>query len=208
VKSGAVRTKQVYERLKQVNSASTVGRWLAASILGFAIAAPGAIAKSADKERAEIREDSQQILNRLYAVQPNARKVVQGAAGYATFANFGTKILVVGGGAGKGVAVNRKTKAETFMKMVELQTGLGFGVKKFALVWVFSDEAALNRFVNSGWEFGGQATAAAQYGGDGAATQGALSVSPGVWLYQITDDGLALELTVKGTKYYKDDDLN
>lgn len=191
-----------------MQSALTIGRWLAASILGVAIAAPGALAKSADKERAEIREQSQRILNRLYSAQPSARKLVQGSAGYATFANFGTKILVVGGGAGKGVAVNRKTKAETFMKMVELQTGLGFGVKKFALVWVFSNEAALDRFVNSGWEFGGQATAAAKYGSEGAGTQGALSVSPGVWLYQITDDGLALELTVKGTKYYKDDDLN
>jgi hypothetical protein len=35
-----------------------------------------------------------------------------------------------------------------------------------------------------------------------------MSVSPGIWLYQLTDDGLALELTGKGTKYYKDDDLN
>ena len=191
-----------------MNHSRTIGRWLAASILGFAIAAPGAIAKSVDKERAEIRENSQKILDRLYAVQPSARKLVQGAAGYATFANFGTKILVVGGGAGKGLAVNRKTKAETFMKMVELQTGLGFGVKKFSLVFVFANQAALDKFVNSGWEFGGQISAAAQYQGEGAAMQGAVSVSPGVWLYQLTDDGLALELTVKGTKYYKDDDLS
>jgi len=55
---------------------------------------------------------------------------------------------------------------------------------------------------------GGRWLAAARNEGEGAATQGALSVSPGVWLYQLTDDGLALELTVKGTKYYKDDDLN
>jgi len=37
---------------------------------------------------------------------------------------------------------------------------------------------------------------------------GAMSVSPGIWLYQLTDNGLALELTAKGTKYYKDDGLN
>ena len=37
---------------------------------------------------------------------------------------------------------------------------------------------------------------------------GAMSVSPGVWLYQLTDDGLAAELTAKGTKYYKDAELN
>ncbi|WP_319550001.1 hypothetical protein [Desulfogranum marinum] len=37
---------------------------------------------------------------------------------------------------------------------------------------------------------------------------GAMSIKPGVWLYQLTDDGLALELTAKGTKYYKDNTLN
>jgi GGDEF domain-containing protein len=35
-----------------------------------------------------------------------------------------------------------------------------------------------------------------------------MAVSPGVWLYQLTETGLALELTAKGTKYYKDDALN
>ena len=43
--------------------------------------------------------------------------------------------------------------------------------------------------------------------GDGSQA-GALSVSPGVWLYQLTDKGLALELTAKGTKYFQDKDLN
>jgi hypothetical protein len=73
---------------------------------------------------------------------------------------------------------------------------------------VFETGAALNSFINSGWEFGGQATAAAKAGDQGGAYQGAISVSPGVWLYQLTDKGLALELTAKGTKYYKDDELN
>ena len=184
------------------------GAFVAAVCVGMLAWMPVASAKSADAERDEIRGMSQKVLNKLYAVQPGARKMIEGSAGYAVFSNFGTKILVVGGGAGKGLAVNRRTGAETFMKMVELQTGLGFGVKKFALVWVFGNQAALDRFVNSGWEFGGQASAAARYQGEGAAMLGALSVSPGVWLYQLTDDGLALELTVKGTKYYKDDDLN
>ena len=94
------------------------------------------------------------------------------------------------------------------MKMAEIQAGLGFGAKKFQVVWVFETEAALNNFVNSGWEFGGQATAAAKAGDKGSAYQGAVGVSPGVWIYQVTDKGLALELTAKGTKYYKDSDLN
>jgi lipid-binding SYLF domain-containing protein len=66
------------------------------------------------------------------------------------------KILVAGSGTGKGVAVDTKTKKETFMKMFEVQAGLGFGVKKFRLVWVFETPDALKSFIDSGWELGGQ----------------------------------------------------
>ena len=177
--------------------------------MAAALAAPG-IAFAADKakEQAEVRKAGQDALAAVYKVAPLARKAVESAAGYAAFSNFGMKILVAGGGSGKGVAVNNKTKAMTYMKMAEVQAGLGFGAKKFQLVFVFETEKALNDFVNSGWEFGGQATAAAKMADKGAALQGAVSMSPGVWLYQVTDKGLAVELTAKGTKYYKDADLN
>jgi lipid-binding SYLF domain-containing protein len=124
------------------------------------------------------------------------------------FSNFGMKILVAGGGKGSGVAVNNKSKQETFMKMAEVQAGVGMGVKKFRQVWVFETQQAFDDFVQAGWQAGAQTTAAAQTQGQGAALQGAVSVQPGAWLYQLTDDGLALEATVKGTKYYKDDALN
>ena len=180
-----------------------------ATAAAAAAAAPGALqAASKDEERAEIREAAQSALAAVYKVQPAARKAVESAAGYAAFSNFGMKILFAGSGTGKGVAVNNKSKSTTYMKMAELQAGLGFGVKKFQLVWVFDTAAALDRFVNSGWEIGGQATASAKTGDKGASYQGAVSVAPGVWLYQVSGDSLALELTAKGTKYYKDSDLN
>ena len=177
--------------------------------IAFALSMPG-IALGADKakEQAEVDKAAQAALAAVYKFQPSARKAVESAAGYAAFSNFGMKILVAGGGSGEGIAVNNKTKAKTYMKMAEIQAGLGFGVKKFQVVWVFDTESALNNFVNSGWEFGGQATAAAKAGDKGSAYQGAVSVAPGVWIYQVTDKGLALELTAKGTKYYKDNDLN
>jgi lipid-binding SYLF domain-containing protein len=175
----------------------------------FALTVSG-ISLGADKaqQQAEVKKAAQASLAAVYKLQPSARKAVESAAGYAAFSNFGMKILLAGGGSGEGVAVNNKTKAMTYMKMAEVQAGLGFGVKKFQVVWVFDTEKALNDFVNSGWEFGGQATAAAKAGDKGSAYQGAVSVAPGVWLYQVTDKGLALELTAKGTKYYKDDALN
>ena len=168
-----------------------------------------AIAKSSKEEqRAEVRKTGQQILGQLYRIKPSAKGAVASAAGYAVFSNFGMKILFAGGGTGSGIAVNNATKKEVFMKMVEVQAGLGLGIKKFHVVFIFETQSAFNEFVNSGWEFGGQATAAASYDQKGSAYQGAASVMPGVWVYQLTDEGLALELTGKGTKYYKNDELN
>ena len=161
-----------------------------------------------EQQRVDIKKMADLTLKRLYATQPSAKSAIQKAAGYAVFSNFGMKILFAGGGSGKGIAVKNKSGQTTFMKMIEVQAGFGMGVKKFRLIWVFENQADLDGFINSGWEVGGQGTAAAQASGEGGALAGAMSIKPGVWLYQLTDDGLALELTAKGTKYYKDDTLN
>ena len=85
------------------------------------------------EERANIRKVSDQALAELYKAQPSAKAHIQKAAGYAVFSNFGMKILVAGGGSGRGIVIDNKTKKETFMKMAEVQAGLGFGVKNFRL---------------------------------------------------------------------------
>lgn len=178
-------------------------------IVGTLLFSPISFAQSkADSQRADIQTQVNQTLTKLYQQQPKSRKVLQKAAGYAVFSQFGMKILVAGGGTGKGYAFNNKSKQKTYMKMAEVQAGLGFGIKKYALVWVFDNQKAFNNFVNSGWEFGAQTNFTAVKGGEGVALEGAISVSPGVWIYQLTEDGLSLELTAKGTKYYKDSSLN
>jgi hypothetical protein len=53
-----------------------------------------------------------------------------------------------------------------------------------------------------------QVTAAAKGRDVGASFTGAVSVSPGVWMYQLTDRGIAAEITGKGTKYFRDKELN
>ncbi len=158
--------------------------------------------------RGEIDAQAQEVLDELYELTPGAKKHIENAAGYAVFSNFGLKIFVAGTGTGRGVAHNNETGKRTYMKMLELQAGIGFGVKKFKLIWVFLDSAGIEKFADAGWEFGAQATAAAAAGDKGGSTQGAMPVSPGVWLYQLTGNGLAVELTAKSTRYYKNDDLN
>jgi len=195
--------------MRSITTGLALALCAAVGLAGFGVDAAAAMSdKEKDKAKTDIRKASASTLSALYKAVPAAKKVVEGSAGYATFSNFGMKILVAGSGSGKGLAVNKKGGKEVFMKMIEVQAGLGFGIKKFRVVWVFADEGALNKFINSGWEGGGQASAGAKAGGKGDAYQGAISVSPGVWVYQLTDKGVALELTAKGTKYYKDDDLN
>jgi lipid-binding SYLF domain-containing protein len=158
--------------------------------------------------RHQVREMTQDALASLYEISPNARRAIERAAGYAVFSTFGVKLFFAGGTTGKGEVVNQRTHRQTFMKMVQVQGGLGFGVNKNRLIFVFTNEAALRNFVEQGWEFGGQANLSAISGGKGAMFSGAAAVSPGIYLYQLTETGLAATITVSGTKYYKDTDLN
>lgn len=84
-----------------------------------------------------MREMASQTFEQLYASNPGARDAVEFAAGYGVFSDSGFKFLIGGGTRGAGIAINNTTKQETFMKMIELQPGVGFGVAKFRVVFVF-----------------------------------------------------------------------
>jgi lipid-binding SYLF domain-containing protein len=180
------------------------------SAVALALLSASAICVADDKqeEQAKIRSGVSETLQDLYKLQPGAQGAIQKAAGYAVFKNFGTNLLVVSTGSGKGIATNNKTKQDTFMKMISGGVGLGVGVKDFRAIFVFQTEKAFNEFLDSGWSGSAQADAAAKKGESGGALSGAIEVAPDVYVYQITKNGLALQLTLQGTKYYKDDDLN
>ena len=164
--------------------------------------------KTVAQQRQDILKKNEDILKQLYAAQPKAKELIEKSIGYATFSNFGMKILIAGGGTGSGVVMHKDGAKPVYMNMAEVQAGLGIGIKSFQNIFVFQTQTALNDFVNSGWTFGGQVTAAAKYENNGDAYQDATLVAPGVLMYQLTDSGLAAEITGKGTKYYKNTDLN
>jgi lipid-binding SYLF domain-containing protein len=158
--------------------------------------------------REQVREMSQDALASLIEIAPGTRRAIDRAAGYAVFSTFGIKVFFAGGTTGKGIVVNQRTHRQTFMKMVQLQGGLGFGVNQNRLIFVFTNVQALRNFVDQGWEFGGQANLSAMAGGQGGQFSGAAAVSPGVYLYQLTNTGLSASITVSGTKYFKDPAMN
>jgi lipid-binding SYLF domain-containing protein len=189
--------------------------WIGAAMIGIGVvAALGsahlALAQQASKaeKQAAIRKEAQTTLTKLNTIHPGAKSAIQKAAGYAAFDNVGVNLLLLSTARGKGMAVANKGKKETFMKMLSAGAGVGLGVKDFRVVFVFETPQALDKFINSGWDADAHAEAMAKAGQKGGAFEGAFSASPGVWVYQLTERGLALQATLQGTKYYKDNDLN
>jgi lipid-binding SYLF domain-containing protein len=167
-------------------------------------------AKQTSKQRkqAEIRRMAQETLNHLYKIHPGARNEIERSAGYAVFDDFGAHIFFLSTARGKGIAVDNETKTETFMKMLSAGAGPGLGIKDYRAVFVFETKKSFHDFIAVGLGLSAQADAAAKAGHEGEAFAGAIAIAPGVWVYQITEAGLALQATLQGTKYYRANDLN
>jgi lipid-binding SYLF domain-containing protein len=159
------------------------------------------------EKRASIRSMRDETLADLYKQKSSAKKAVENAPGYAVFSNFGMKIFAFGSGNGYGMLVNKSAGKDIFMKMTELNVGLGLGAKQFRAVFVFNDEATMNTFAESGWDFGADAGAGAAKDEEGAEASAGASVQ-GMTIYLLTDTGVEVQATVGGTKYWKYDELN
>ena len=160
-----------------------------------------------DEKRASIHDMETDVLAQLFKSKPSVESHLRGAAGYGVFSNANVYVIIASFGGGYGLVHNNRTGADTYMKMGEAGVGLGLGVKDYRIVMIFHTEEALDYFVTHGWSFGGQADAAAKAGDIGGAVGGELLVN-NLTVYQITEAGLALQATIKGTKFWRDGALN
>ena len=170
----------------------------------------GAKGDSPEEKRAAVRKGRDEILAKLYAAYPDAKDKVQKAAGYGTFNNKNMNLFLLSTGHGYGMVVD-KSGTETFMAMGSLGGGVGIGAKDLSVVFIFKNADVLKKFIETGWQFGGEADATAKAGDKGAAAakEAAADTGANVFeIYQMTDTGVALQATVAGTKYWKDKDLN
>jgi lipid-binding SYLF domain-containing protein len=165
-----------------------------------------------DEQRSRILEMRDESLAQLYQEEPAAEEMVSEAVGYAVFSNTGINVLLVSTGNGRGIAHDNESGTDTFMKMFSAGAGIGMGVKTFRGVFIFHTREAFDNFVESGWDFSGQADAAATTDADSGeqagAADAAATLTQGVTIYQMTDKGLALQATLQGTKYWQAEDLN
>jgi lipid-binding SYLF domain-containing protein len=171
------KSKEERPMNKQTQKMTIVAVMVTLCLAMFACSTAPKTQSQKDVQRDSIRAMTQQTLGSIYKEEPAAKGAVASAAGYAVFSDFGFKVMFLGGAHGKGMAVDKAAKQETFMKMMELQPGLGVGAEKFRLVLIFENPKAYNQFVTSGWEFGANAMAAAKSGSEGGGAAGALSFS-------------------------------
>ena len=163
--------------------------------------------KTPVEKRQVIIDMRNQVLQDLYKIKPDVKAQIGSAEGYAVFSNANINLIFASVGAGHGVVRDNISGKKTFMKMGEAGVGLGIGVKDFRVVFVFHSRNALTQFVEDGWAFGVNADAAAKASEKGAAVGGEATFD-NITVYQLTESGLALQATVKGTKFWQDSELN
>jgi lipid-binding SYLF domain-containing protein len=156
-----------------------------------------------ESKQAKINEVADETLQTLFKENAKAKDLYDKAVGWAVFDN--TKVAFgLSGGGGNGVAVNKATGKKTYMKMGTGGVGLGIGVNKYQIVFLFQDERTLQNFIDKGWQADAGATAAA---GKNAA-EAKTDFTNGLAIYQLTEKGLMLNADIAGTKYWKNDNLN
>lgn len=164
--------------------------------------------RSPAEERRDVLEMRTEVLEMLYQEAPGSKSRIQESVGYAVFSNVGINLLLLSTANGYGVAKNNLSGEEIYMKMYSAGVGLGYGVKDFRAVFVFETREAFDAFIEQGWQATAQTDAAMVAGDKGDAVNYEIELAPGVKLYQITENGLALQATLQGTRYVVDDRLN
>lgn len=165
-------------------------------------------AKSVEEDRQDIKDMRAEVLERLYGNNTEAKDLIAGAEGYAVFDNGGINLILFSGGSGKGIAHDNKSNKDIYMRMATAGVGIGLGIKDYQTIIVFHKRAMFDQFVDTGWDFSGQADAAAKLDDSGGEANAADSVVSGITVYQLTKKGLALQATLQGTKYWKTNRLN
>lgn len=160
------------------------------------------------EQRRQIDQLSAETLALLYAKYPHAQRVIGECYAYATLSNSGVKVLFIGSSHGRGLAYNNQTGEKVYLHMKELSAGLGLGAKEYKLIFLINTRDAWENFIAGKTRFGASAEASADDSVHGGTIEGAEYVAPGVWAFQMTTKGLALEATLNGTKIYKDNNLN
>jgi len=176
-------------------------------VLMFMVAGTTAAADP-DQQRQALRNMGEQAMTEFLEKRPDLRGKIDQSAGYAAFESVGVQVAFFGGGGGRGIVVDRTTNREHYMRMAQASVGIGLGIKDLRIIFIFNNVESLNRFVYGGWEFGGEAEAAAKSVDKGGSASSAHVADRGIEVYTLTKAGVSATATLGGSKYWKDGSLN
>ena len=156
-----------------------------------------------EAKRQRIDATAGETLEELFADSAKAKELYDNSVAYAVFDNLKLSLIISGGG-GNGVAVDKASGKRTYMQMGTVGLNIGLGGQKYQVVFLFQDHKTFKDFVKKGWQADASANAVA---GTEGVNPSANFVN-GLAVFQITEAGLMLQADIAGTKYWKNKKLN
>ena len=180
---------------------------MALGVLSLSLLSGAVFAEDKAAKQAEIVKSTQASMERFYKDKPDLKDAIAKAPGYGIFTTYGVSFLI-GGSGGTGLVHDNKTKKNTFMNVGGASAGLQLGASQTEMLIVFKTPAAMNKFIESGWEASGAATASAGASGATAGGGKGSSAMEDANTYTLTKTGLDVGLAGGVSKFWKDKDLN
>jgi len=156
-----------------------------------------------EQERETINANAKKALTKLFNESQEAQELFDKAVGYAVFDSREFAFLIKTG-FGSGVAVHKSTHVRTYMKMASAGANIGGGIKYVKVIFIFPTQSSFQTFITEGWNAESDASAV---GGDDSAQIG-MTLADGTKVYELVDTGIMAKMSISGTKYWKDADLN
>jgi len=185
----------------------TFQKFLKLGALSLSLMAATALADDKAAKQAEVMKSTQAAMERFYKARPQLKAAVAKAPGYGVFTTYGVSFLI-GGSGGTGLVHDNKSMKNTYMKVGAASAGLQLGASQTEMLFVFKTPAAMNKFVESGWEVTNAVTASAGASGATAGAGRGETAMQDAETYTLTKNGLEAGLAVGGSKFWKDKDLN
>jgi lipid-binding SYLF domain-containing protein len=182
-------------------------RIAAASLaLAFAFCGNAAFAATKAEKQAELRKASEATLQKFIAAKPELKDQIAKAPGHAVFTSYGLTFLV--GGAGGGGTATSHAGHVTYMSFARVTAGPKVSVGSEETLMIFKTAQGFQRFVDKGWEFGGQGGATAGAAGKKAGTGEGEQFTNDAQIFTNSKNGVVLGGEFAGTKFWKDKELN
>jgi hypothetical protein len=161
-------------------------------------ACAGGLVGNKEKKLAYFNSLEQDTLARLIKEQPQVKHELAESVGYAVAEKKVVKIPLIGAGGGAAVVVEKANQKRSYLRIPEIQFGMGWGGRVDRIVLIFQDVNKLRDLADGKWHAGIEAEAAAKAGDVGAAGSGGTAdlIKKGYSSYVLTDAGVSATATV------------